>query len=266
MPDSDVTLSREVGSSSTQNEDTTGQATETDNQQASSESLNGSEGSGEGTEQRVPYARLKEKVDEANSLKAEREALAKQVEEYKSWDTAYNLIKEQFGSPDKYNEALIASRRQQEEAEIAEQVRQEVEARNLDEATANQVYQTKLAKKDFEKTKTDLDRVLLEQKLTLARNQYPEMDEETVLVRAKKDGSDLIAIAQKSHERELKKTQDAEERAIARYNAKKEETKQIVPPEGSGGRMVQADRCPDPKVDRKAYENWWRAKGIPVSN
>lgn len=268
MADENEALNQGVDSPSTPNTDTTDQNSGNDSRDSSSESLNGSGGSSGNTQEAVPYNRFKEKVDESNSYKAKAEraeALERELAEYKSWDTAHNLIKNQFGSPEKYNEALQASQRQAEEAEIAEQVRLEAESRNLDQETANQVYQTKLAKKDFDKTKAELDRILLEQKLTLAKNQFPEMDEDSVLGRAKKDGSDLIEIARKSHDKELAKIQAIEERAIARYNAGKEKQKETVPPEGSGGRMAQADRMPDPKIDPKGYQAWWRAKGAPVT-
>ena len=200
------------------------------------------QGEGQQHEESIPYDRFK--------------TVNEQLQGFKAWEPVLDMLRKQgYESPD----AVIAMVSQQEQQAavqsqldpIAQRLMQRVEAGEIDMDAAESIW-------DAEKTRiaADRDRAMYAdwrrgQELDQARTNFPEMDEESVITLARATGQPIAKLAQASHDRAVQ----IRERAIADYNAKRQQGSHIAP-EGSGGAPSAPQGAPDPNKDPQGYLAW----------
>lgn len=135
-----------------------------------------------------------------------------------------------FSTVAEMQQALQELEVEQANADIDARWQERVENGEIDEETARE-------RADFEKEKRTLDaekrqvaQFRLENQITDAKAKYPEMDEETVRELASRPGADVMALAQKSHQKQVQ----FKERIVSEYVTDKAKDGDIVVPEGGG--------------------------------
>lgn len=138
-----------------------------------------------------------------------------------------------FASADSVGQALTAEEQRLFQQKLAQTLNAEVRSGRIDPATAQTRFQEALQERAIGQTLAQLTQADIDHKVQMAKEQYPEMDDELVreIARANfgRPGFDLAAVARRSHERNI----SYYERKLAGHEA--ERARQPAAPV-SGGR------------------------------